>query len=167
MADHDPVSIRTATTRDLDALVASAAALFAEDGGRRDEHLDCSWPVREGHAYYREALVDPATLCLLAVGTDPGEAVVGHLVGRLRRHDPLRPAAVAAVLESIRVAERQRAAGAGTRLHDSFLAWARQRGANEVTVQAYASNTPAISFYQSRGYAPHHVELRQPLVVRR
>jgi GNAT superfamily N-acetyltransferase len=148
--------IRQATTSDLDALVASVSALFVEDGGPRDEYMDTGWPIRHGHAYWHAAIDDADTLCLIAVGEHPA----GHLIGRLNRPDDLRPKAVTATLESIRVAEHHRASGVGTALHDAFLAWTRERGANELKVQAYAANTTALAFYRARGYQPHIVGLR-------
>lgn len=138
---------------DVPELLASAAALFAEDGGRRDPFMDTGWPAREGAAYYADLVGDPTCLCLLA--RDGG----GHLIGRLRRPDPLRPGAVTAVLESMRVAPDRRRTGVGGALVDAFLAWARERGANETTVQAYAQNAGALAFYEACGFRPFLVTL--------
>jgi GNAT superfamily N-acetyltransferase len=138
---------------DVPDLVASAAALFAEDGGRHDPFMDTGWPAREGRAYYADLVEDPACLCLLADGGG------GHLVGRLRRPNPLRPAAVTAELESMRVAPERRRSGVGSALVDAFLAWAHEHGANETTVQAYAQNASALNFYRTRGFRPVLVTL--------
>jgi len=138
---------------DVPELVASAAALFAEDGGHHDPFMDTGWPAREGEAYYGSLVEDPECLCLLA-----GEGA-GHLIGRLRRPDPLRPGAVTAVLESMRVAPDRRRQGVGGALVDRFLAWARERGANEMTVQAYAQNAGALGFYRAHGFRPFLVAL--------
>lgn len=134
-------------------LVASAAALFAEDGGRHDPFMDTGWPAREGHSYYAGLVEDPQCLCLLADGG------AGHLIGRLRRPDPLRPDAVTAVLESMRVAPERRREGIGGALVDRFLAWARERGASEMSVQAYAQNAGALAFYRAHGFRPFLVAL--------
>ena len=82
------MTVREATSADLDAFVASGSALFAEDGGTRDPHMDTTWPAREGHDYYAAAIADPNVLCLVAVVDD---RVVGHLLGRLKGHNPTRP----------------------------------------------------------------------------
>ncbi|GLY67887.1 GNAT family N-acetyltransferase [Amycolatopsis taiwanensis] len=153
------IRIREATEADLESLVASASALFAEDGGRRDVHMDTGWPARHGHDYWRAAIKDVDALCLIA----SGESAAGHLIGRLKQPDELRPTAMTAVLESMRVAEEHRASGVGTALHDAFLAWARKREANELVVQAYAANTGALAFYRSRGYQSHVIGLRSDL----
>jgi len=154
------MTVRVATTADLEAFVASAAALFAEDGGTRDPHMDTSWPAHHGHEYYGAAIADPDVLCLVAVA---GDRVVGHLLGRLKGPNPVRPAVVGAELESVRVAEDQRGSGVGGELNDAFIAWAKERGVTEVTVHAFASNTSAIRFYRSHGYLPGSLQLRLPL----
>ncbi len=115
--------------------------------------MDTGWPAREGAGYYADLVRDPDCLCLLA------GAGGGHLVGRLRRPDPLRPGAVTAELESMRVAPERRREGIGGSLVDAFLSWARARGANEMTVQAYAQNAGALDFYAARGFRPFLVTL--------
>nr|CEL13066.1 hypothetical protein [Kibdelosporangium sp. MJ126-NF4]CTQ98753.1 hypothetical protein [Kibdelosporangium sp. MJ126-NF4] len=95
-------------------------------------------------------------MCLLA----GGESVHGHLIGRLGSPDELRPIAVTATLESTYVLEFARGAGVGTALHEAFLSWAQEHNVNEIRVQAYASNTTAVNFYQRRGYLPYTVGLR-------
>jgi GNAT superfamily N-acetyltransferase len=59
----------------------------------------------------------------------------------------------------MRVAPDRRRTGVGTALVDAFLAWARERGANEMTVQAYAQNDSALAFYRARGFQPFEVTL--------
>ncbi|WNV86830.1 GNAT family N-acetyltransferase [Umezawaea sp. Da 62-37] len=152
--------VRPAVAADLDAFVASAAALFAEDGGVRDPRVDVSWPLRHGHEYYGAAIAADNVLCLLAVHDD---RVVGHLLGRLKGPNEVRPAVVGAELESIRVAEDARGTGVGAALDGAFRTWALDRGVNEITVHAYAANTAALAYYRARGYQQQSVVLRLPL----
>ncbi|RZQ60141.1 GNAT family N-acetyltransferase [Amycolatopsis suaedae] len=154
------MGVRVARDHDIEVLVASVSALFAEDGARRDRHLDVSWPDRHGRDYYRELLADPGCSCWLAVG-DSGQ-VVGHLVGRLAKPDPLRPGAVTAVLESMRVAPACRGQRMGAALVAEFDRWARRSGATELTVTAYASNEAALAFYRGQGFAEFEVRLHRP-----
>lgn len=138
-----------ATLESVPQLVASATALFVEDGGKRDPHMDVTWPVREGHAYYTDLLRRKDSLCLLAFSA--AGAAIGHLIGHIRRADPLRPKAVVGVLESMRVDPAHRGTGTGTKLAEEFFGWAREAGANQVSVTAYAGNEVAIRFYRGRG----------------
>ncbi|WP_410670268.1 GNAT family N-acetyltransferase [Amycolatopsis sp. cmx-4-68] len=144
-------------TEDVPELVASAAALFAEDAGSNDPRMDLGWPAREGRAYYQSLVEDDDALCLLARG-DGGRAA-GHLIGRLLPVSPLRPGAVRAVLESMRVVAERRREGVGEALVSAFVKWARERGANELAVQAYAQNESALAFYRAQGFRPFEVEL--------
>ncbi|MEU4248807.1 GNAT family N-acetyltransferase [Amycolatopsis sp. NPDC026612] len=150
------MTVSVCTIEDVPELVSSAAGLFAEDAGRHDPFTDTGWPARDGEAYYAGLVEDPQCLCLLAGGG------AGHLVGRLRAPNPLRPDAVTAVLESMRVAPGRRRAGVGGSLVAAFLEWARERGANEVTVQAYAQNEGALAFYAAHGFRPFLVTLTRP-----
>jgi len=143
----------------LPGLVRSVAELFAEDGGRRDPHMDASWPERCGVDYYSALLADEASLCLLASRLVPGTPPVGHLVGRLRRPDTLRPGAVTAVLESMRVDPRYRRGGVGASLARHFSHWARRQGANELSVTAYYDNRAAVEFYHAQGFHPFELTL--------
>jgi len=151
------MAVSVHVTEDVPELVASAAALFAEDAGTRDPSMDLGWPAREGPAYYRNLVEDDAALCLLA-RADDGVAA-GHLIGRLLPADPLRPAVVRAALESMRVAAERRREGVGEALVAAFADWARAGGANELIVQAYAQNDSALAFYRAQGFRPFEVKL--------
>ncbi|MGV9295630.1 GNAT family N-acetyltransferase [Amycolatopsis sp. NPDC003676] len=150
-----------ATPESVPQLVASATALFAEDGGQRDPWMDRTWPHREGPAYYTDLVHRSDSLCLLALSA--AGAAIGHLIGRIRRADPLRPEAVVGVLESMRVDPAHRGTGVGTALADEFFAWARESGANQVSVTAYAANESALSFYRGRGFTPFELALHAPI----
>ncbi|MEV4146699.1 GNAT family N-acetyltransferase [Amycolatopsis sp. NPDC049691] len=150
------MTVSVEVTEDVPALVASAAALFAEDAGSRDPRMDLGWPDREGAAYYRGLVRDEKALCLLARADG---AAAGHLIGRLLPIGSLCPKAVRAALESMRVAAEHRRRGVGEALVSAFVDWARDRGANELVVQAYAANDGAVAFYRAQGFRPFEVTL--------
>jgi len=148
-------TIVEATEELIPELVASVGALFAEDGARRDPRMDSDWPRKHGAGYYRGLLT--SALCLLA---RVDGAPAGHLVGRLGTSE-LRPGAKTAVLESMRVGEEFRRAGAGSALVAEFIAWAERNGATEFRVTAFVDNEAAIAFYRSHGFAPFELTLRR------
>ncbi|SEF21782.1 Acetyltransferase (GNAT) family protein [Amycolatopsis pretoriensis] len=150
------MTVSVDVTEDVPALVASAAALFAEDAGSHDPRMDLGWPDREGAPYYQDLVADDEALCLLAHADG---VAAGHLIGRLLPVSPLRPDAVRAVLESMRVAAECRRRGVGEALVSAFVSWARKRGANELAVQAYAANEGALAFYRAQGFRPFEVRL--------
>ena len=154
-----PVIVKAATPDDLDALLESVAELFREDAGGRDSLVDPGWPARDGAAYYTPMVSDPA--CLLALARD-GDCVIGHLVGRLTGPSSIRTGGLA-VLESMRVAADSRRAGVGGLLVGHFFDWAREGGAEQASVTAYADNHPARRFYARHGFIPKSVISRAVL----
>ncbi|MFD2473329.1 GNAT family N-acetyltransferase [Amycolatopsis silviterrae] len=152
-----------ATSEDVPQLVASATSLFAEDGGQRGPCLDITWPRREGPGYYADLVLGNDSLCLLAFPTPDSTTAIGHLTGRIRRADPLRPGVVVGVLESMRVDAAHRRSGVGTALAEEFFAWARESGANQVSVTAYSANESAVSFYRGLGFTPFELTLHAPI----
>ncbi|WP_406630904.1 GNAT family N-acetyltransferase [Amycolatopsis sp. WGS_07] len=152
-----------ATPESVPQLVASATSLFAEDGGQRDPWMDVTWPRREGPGYYTDLVRGNDSLCLLAYPAADSTTAIGHLTGRIRQADPLRPAAVVGVLESMRVDASHRGVGVGTALAEEFFAWARQSGANQVSVTAYSANESAVSFYRGLGFTPFELTLHAPI----
>ena len=57
------------------------------------------------------------------------------------------------------VAEAHRGGGLGRDLVGRFRAWARNRGAGQISVTAYAANGRAIRFYERVGFAPKNITL--------
>ncbi len=150
------VTVTPATHDDIGSLVASVAGLFLEDAGRHDSLMDLGWPEREGAEYYSALLNDEA--CLVALARDGGH-VIRHLIGKLSGPDSLRTGRVA-VLESMRVAPGSRGAGLGGPLVRHFFAWARDCGAQQASVTAYAANDAAQRFYARHGFLPKNITSR-------
>lgn len=154
------VRVRPATREDLSGLVSSSDGLFTEDAGTRDPTLDLTWPAREAEAAYANMLDSATSLVLVVDGADAG--VVGHLLGRIGEPVSIRPIRVA-TLTSMYVRPEYRNSGVGGELVQTFLAWARENGADRAAVSAYAANEDAIRFYQRNGFAPYTLQLEQPL----
>ncbi|MFC8662560.1 GNAT family N-acetyltransferase [Streptomyces sp. NPDC057199] len=160
MSDHhDQVAVRRAHAEDIPALVASSAALFAEDAGTRDATVDINWPLAEGAERFASGIDDPARLSLVA---ESDREVIGHLVGTVAEGSAMRPAKIA-TLHSLYVRPAHRGTLTGARLVAAFLDWARQQGAQVAEVTAYAANADAIRFYERNGFAPHTLTLGQSL----
>jgi GNAT superfamily N-acetyltransferase len=153
------VEIRPATTDDLDGLVASSAALFAEDAATRDPLRNASWPAAHGAEWCRDLLAKPQALVLVAVVN--GE-VAGHLIGIFSEPSAMWMAG-RAELASLHVRQDVRGQGVGGRLVDTFTGWAKDRGASRLHVTAYAANEPALRLYRSRGFAPQSITLATDL----
>jgi GNAT superfamily N-acetyltransferase len=148
------VTVRTAIAGDLDGVVASCAALFAEDAGTRDPLRNKNWPTTYGGEWASGLIVDPESLVLVAT-TD---GVVGHLIGKFLPASEMWTAP-RAELVSMYVRPEARGGGVAGRLIDAFVAWAQERGAARLEVSAYAANETALRVYQRHGFHPHSVLL--------
>ena len=144
------VVIRAATADDVDGVVVSVAALFAEDGATRDRLRNPDWPALEGRDWCSGLMADPAVLVVVAAA---GSEVLGHLVGTYTEASPMW-LGVRAELVSMFVDPRVRGEGIGSRLVEHFRDWARDRGAVRIHVEAYAANEAALRFYRRQGFAP-------------
>jgi ribosomal protein S18 acetylase RimI-like enzyme len=153
------VTVRRARAADIPGLVASSAALFAEDAGTRDPAVDIDWPLRHGAELFEAGLKDPGRLLLVA---EHGGEVVGHLSGTVADGSARRPVKVA-TLASLYVRPAHRRTRTGAQLVETFMAWAKERGAEEAEVTAYATNPAAIRFYERHGFAARTLTLGLPL----
>ncbi|GAA1570205.1 hypothetical protein GCM10009789_24710 [Kribbella sancticallisti] len=63
------MDIRPATADDLDGVVASSAALFAEDAAARDKLRNADWPAAYGAQWCSDLLADPQALVLARPST--------------------------------------------------------------------------------------------------
>jgi GNAT superfamily N-acetyltransferase len=148
------VTVRTAVAGDLDGVVASCTALFAEDAGTRDPLRNQNWPVTYGGEWATGLMADPGSLVLVAT-TD---GVVGHLIGRFLPASEMW-IAPRAELVSMYVRPEARGRGLAGQLIDAFVAWAHERGAARLEVSAYAANATALRVYERHGFRPHSVLL--------
>lgn len=156
----DPgVTIKRANENDVSAIVELNAALFQEDAGQRDPFMNLNWPREEGRDYFTELLRRDKSIGLLA--ERKGEAV-GYLVGYVRGGSSLRPVQMAE-LESMFVKEEFRSQKVGQQLVNEFTAWVAGRGAERVSVTAYAANEGAVAFYERMGFRPKNVTLEMGL----
>jgi GNAT superfamily N-acetyltransferase len=151
--------IRPATDADLDGLVASSAGLFAEDAGTRDPLRNPDWPAVHGRKAFADNLTNPNMLVLVA---DVGGAVVGHLTAGFYPPSDMWLAPRADLI-SFYLQPAHRGGGIGTQLAEAFVTWAKQRGATQLRVTAYATNEAAIRFYQRLGFTPLEVTLASEL----
>lgn len=158
-----PFTIRVATPADAVVVARLNAGLFAEDSARHDPAMDQDWPAREGARYFAELLGTDRACGWLALD---GYTPIGYAVGRLAGRHDVRPV-TRADLESIFVVPDRRSDGVGTALVAGFATWAAERGAEELSVTAYAANERAVAFYARHGFVARSVILSRPIRLNR
>lgn len=150
------IDIRHAGPADVPGLVELSAALFAEDGARRDRLRNAGWPQDNGRPWIEDLLTSPDALVLVAAGS--GGQAVGHLIGHFYAASAMWTGP-RTELVSMYVSPRYRGRNLGGRLVEEFFGWSRERGASRFHVSAYAANEAAIRFYRRHGFTPLSVEL--------
>jgi GNAT superfamily N-acetyltransferase len=143
------VTVRRATVADIDGLVASITGLFAEDSVR-DRLRNPDWPQADAADDETKNITNPDMLVLLA---ERDGSVIGHLTGGFYAASAMWTAP-RAYLISMHVMAAWRGQNVGAQLVEYFRSWAKEKGAVQLRVTAYAANTGAIRFYQRHGFAP-------------
>ncbi len=148
------VSIRRATLDDLPTVVELSHALALEDA-EGDPFIDRSWSVTEGEQVFRRVIEakqehEEWECCWVAA---VGDDVIGYLEGGWKDSASWRPVKATEV-RSIFVKEPFRGRGIGRRLMTEFLRWSEALQAQAVELGVFSSNTRAIAFYHSLGFAP-------------
>jgi GNAT superfamily N-acetyltransferase len=109
--------------------------------------------------YLREILArGPEARTFLALA---GDVLAGYLVAVVHEPNPLSSAGAirGGVIDELFVDDAQRGRGAGQTLLAAGLNWLSARGAERVTVGAYAWNAEALRFYEHAGFRPWTVTL--------
>jgi len=138
-----PITIRTATMDDADALRLYAAKLFAEELPgiyRRDT------PTLEQEREFIRARIEPER-CTLIMAEDGGE-----VVGLIDFVGNAMPEEAHGGVFGITVDRDRRGDGIGTALIEAMLAWAPAHGITRVQVYAFANNPRAAALYERLGF---------------
>jgi ribosomal protein S18 acetylase RimI-like enzyme len=149
------MEIRRGTRNDIPMVSELNKKLFRDDAARRDPFMDIDAADAVSLDYFEKFQKDESTVVFLA---ESDGKVAGYLAGRHLKGAPLLKSDTAE-LESIFVNEEFRGSGIGTSLVDSFLLWAKERGAGRAKVVAYFGNESARRFYERHGFASKSVTL--------
>jgi len=150
-----PITVRPATTNDIPALMALLIQVnMVHHNGRPDLFKGPTTKYTE--AELADILADPATPVF--VGVDESGRVLGHGFcvmqhsgGQLMEaHDTL-------YIDDICVDEAARGLGVGRALYGHILAYAREKGCYNVTLNVWTCNPGAMRFYEKLGLKPYKV----------
>jgi ribosomal protein S18 acetylase RimI-like enzyme len=88
--------------------------------------------------------------CLFVAEVD--RKIVGFLSGELREGSPAFSPKTWATIEDVYVTPDHRSSGIGHALFEACQRWAREKGADGVSLQVAADNTRARKFYEELGF---------------
>ncbi len=153
------VVIRQAKPDDLKAVQDLNHQLFISDN-RHFNDLNLQWPYEEeGEKFFRTRISGESGVCFVA---ELDGRVLGYLAGCIRSKSSVYKG-VLAELDNMFVEEIHRSQGIGGSLIDTFVDWARQKGAQKMIVDAYSPNVGAIKLYTRKGFEPYSLNLRMDL----
>lgn len=154
------MQVRRAEVGEVDRLADLWAAMHAHHAPLAPEvapvrALEDSW--RRRRAQYAEWLQSDDAALMVA---QDGGALVGYAVVRVGAGPATWDIGErVAELESLSVAERGRGRGVGAALVQAARAFARERGAQRLTVSVVHNNEGALGFYAREGFGPFYVLL--------
>jgi GNAT superfamily N-acetyltransferase len=151
-----PVSVRSASSRDLDALLRLEQAIVAAERPF-DPTLRAS-DVR----YYDIAGLLAEHDARMVVAEAAGE-VIGCGFARIQPAKPYLKHREHAYLGLMYVAPGYRGTGINQQIVDALKNWCRQRRITELRLDVYSANTAAVRAYEKAGFSKHLVEMRLAL----
>ena len=132
---------------------AAAAALWMRSAKEHTDYDSVYATSPDAERIMRRFLADlssSAHSCLF-VAEEDGE-VVGFLSGEIREGSPAFSPKTWAAVEDIYVTQGYRSHGIGRALVDACAEWARDRGADGVSLQVATGNERARKFYDTLGF---------------
>lgn len=149
----DTISIRTATPDDLPYLLQFEQGIIAAE-----RPFDETLVPEKFHYYDLAARVDdPAAEVVVA---EINGTVVAGGSAVIKDGKPYNCFSQYAFLGFMYVAPTHRGKGINSLIIEKLVEWARQRGLNEVRLQVYSENFPAIKAYEKVGFKSILTEMR-------
>jgi ribosomal protein S18 acetylase RimI-like enzyme len=110
-------------------------------------------PAANAEKIMRRFLADlPATSHSCFFIAEADEELIGFLSGELREGSPTFKPKTWAAIEDIYVTPLYRSLGVGRALFTEYQKWARNKGADGVSLQVAAANVRARKFYEGLGF---------------
>lgn len=152
------ISVRTATKKDTDRLVALQKQMAAYHHA-----LDTIWSKGEGDAFWKKMI-----LGLLRRGKDFSflvleydGRVVGYATAEIKQASPVYAVKKLGHIGSVFVEKRYRKFGLATLAIDHFMEWFRKNKITEVTLQVDVANPLGVATWKKLGFKNWRQVLRR------
>lgn len=150
------MKIREATIEDLATIQGLNKALFDDPTSASDKYADHNWPHSEdGKKLFTESVIGDDAVVYLAEDNDK---VLGYLEGNICKPESWRPV-IETEIVTFYILPEYRSQGIGKRLVDHFKEWSKSKNAKLIRVNAYATNTRGVEFYEEIGFTQHSIIL--------
>ena len=154
-------SVRRAETRDIPAILNLLVQVdMVHHNGRPD--LFKGPATKYSAAELEKILADEETPVFVCV--DPSDRVLGHGFCVMQHSGgQLLVEHTTVYIDDICVDEAARGQGVGKALYEYILAFAREKGAYNVTLNVWSCNPVALAFYEKLGLAPYKIGMEKIL----
>ena len=148
------ISIRKAVLEDLKCVANLNNELFKLEIENYDPTLTPNWPLtEEGKSYFEDLIKNHYVI----VATT-NEKIVAYLAGTINEKGSYEEIQYGEI-NNMLVLEECRGLGIGKLLIDDFKRYCKNKGINNIKVEASAKNKNAISFYKKNGFEDFNITL--------
>jgi ribosomal protein S18 acetylase RimI-like enzyme len=102
---------------------------------------------------YFEKHVRSRIMKALVAEKKPEDKIIGYLLGELQRRPPLMKTKYRGFISDIAVTENMRGKGVGSKLLESFEAWAKGKKMRYVHLDVVPENDRALKLYDKHGFS--------------
>lgn len=148
------LTTRTARLEDLSTLLK-----FEQGVVEAERPFGPTYQDKKITYYDLEYLINDNSSCLLLAEIDG--KIVGSGYAKLMHSKPFERHKQHAYLGFMYITPEHRGQGINKIVLDRLIDWAVQQGIDEIRLDVFAENSPAINAYQKAGFEPYLVEMRR------
>ncbi|MFA7243919.1 MAG: GNAT family N-acetyltransferase [Patescibacteria group bacterium] len=153
--------IQKATIEDLPEVQRLRKKLFEYEKDQFDNRLNTKWSYEEkGIEKLTERIKSPDDIVLLV---EKESKNIGILIGSTWADPTIKDHKLVAELSSLYIDEGFRGEGIGSELIEKCIAWAKEKGAERLTLNVAAVNDAALSLYKKYGFNDYYMKLKKDL----
>ena len=158
MKTADPILIRRAEPRDVPTLGRLGASLVrAHHAFDAQRFLTPGPHLEEGYAHFLRTQLSKADVAVFVA--ERGGTLVGYLYAGIEPHSWKELRDVAGFIHDVVVDPKARAAGVGTRLIETAIAWLVSQGAPRVMLWTAEQNRDAQRLFEQLGFRRTMIEM--------
>jgi diamine N-acetyltransferase len=153
------ISIRKATIKDLEQILALNKALFDYEEEFNSEY-NLGWTYSEkGKEYFKDRIENNSSIVL--VGEDENK-IIGYILTFIKNHS-IRSINPIAEVENMFIDKDFRKQGLGSKFLKETIKLAKEMGVKRLEVEVEARNLPALEFYKKNGFEDFELTLQMKL----
>jgi len=152
------MEIRTASMKDVDAIIELSSQLCINEHNFYDNTVDVDFPIKN-QDQFKKNMRNGFGLAIVAINMGKIE---GYLIGSISETEDYRNLDQIAEIDSMFVKPNIRSKGVGEEMMNRFIQWANVQ-VKRVKVVVSAKNNRGIKFYRKAGFVDHEIVLEMKI----